>query len=77
MLQFFHLQSIVTYLLVDAVLLMCIMRNGHGKKLESDKVSYLAVVLLLRIKDPVSLMCHCPAMKSAGCVTSIFSARFV
>ena len=53
------------------------MRNGNGKKLESDKVSYLAVVLLLRVKDPVSLMCHCRAVKSAGCVTIIFSARFV
>ena len=65
------------------------MRNGNGIKLESDKVSYLAVVLLLRVKDPVSLMCHCRAVKSAGCVNgpntnkcsnttaSIFSARFV
>ena len=53
------------------------MRKGNGKKLESDKVSYLAVVLLLRVKDPVTLICHCRAVKSAGCVTSIFSARFV
>ena len=27
------------------------MRNGNGKKLESDKVSYLAVLLLLRVRS--------------------------
>ena len=42
------------------------MRNGNEKKQESDKYSYLAVVLLLRVKDPVSLICHCRAVKSAG-----------
>ena len=41
------------------------MRKGNGKKLESDKVSYLAVVLLLRVKDPVTLICHCRAVLSA------------
>ena len=44
------------------------MRNGHEEKNEPDKDSYLAVVLLLRVKDPVSLICQCRAMKSAGCV---------
>ena len=54
-----------------------LLHTGTEADKESDKDSYLAVVLLLRVKDPVSLICHCRAVKSAGCVTSIFSARFV
>ena len=49
-------------------LLKHLLRSGTEEENESDKDSYLAVVLLLRVKDPVSLICHCWAVKSAGCV---------
>ena len=48
-------------------LLKHLLRSGTEEENESDKDSYLAVVLLLRVKDPVSLICHCWAVKSAGC----------
>ena len=48
-------------------LLKHLLHSGTEEEKESDKDSYLAVVLLLRVKDPVSLICHRRAVKSAGC----------
>ena len=67
-LQFFHLQSKkFTYLLVDAVLLM----HQWGMELQNCRSQTSTLIWLwccFCVSDPVSLICHCRVVKSAGCV---------
>ena len=63
-LQFFHLQSIVTYLLVDAVLLM----HQWGREIKKRRSQTGTLIWLwcwFCVSDPVSLICHCRAVLSA------------
>ena len=62
-LQFFHLQSIVTYLLVDAVLLMH--QWGREMKKRSQIRCLIWLCCCFCVSDPVSLICHCRAVLSA------------
>ena len=67
-LQFFHLQSKkFTYLLVDTVLLM----HQWGMELQNCRSQTSTLIWLwccFCVSDPVSLICHCRVVKSAGCV---------
>ena len=49
-------------------LLKFLLYSGTEEKNKSDEEDSYFAVLLLRVKDPVSLICHCRAVKSAGCV---------